>query len=262
MSALFGHVQGRVHRRRCRPRRACCAAANGGVLFLDEIGELGLDEQAMLLRAHRGEALPAGRRRQGGRERLPAHRRHQPRSARARSRDGRFREDLLARINLWTFALPGLDRPRGHRAQPRLRARRATQRNRDATSPSTARRAAAFCALRWLAEAVWSANFRDLGAAVTRMATLAPGGRINEAIVAEEIERLRRAWMRTPLDPDADLLQNFIGAEKLQNIDLFDRAQLAAVLRVCREAGRLAPPVGRCLPPHAPPRPRSTTPIG
>ena len=78
------------------------------------------------------------------------------------------------------------------------------------------------------------------------MATLAPGGRINEAIVAEEIERLRRAWMRTPLDPDADLLQNFIGAEKLQNIDLFDRAQLAAVLRVCREARSLSA-AGRTL---------------
>ena len=50
-----------------RDRPGLLRAADDGLLFLDEIGELGLDEQAMLLRAHRGEALPAGRRRQGGR---------------------------------------------------------------------------------------------------------------------------------------------------------------------------------------------------
>jgi transcriptional regulatory protein RtcR len=36
----------------CRTERGgCCARPTAGVLFLDEIGELGLDEQAMLLRA-------------------------------------------------------------------------------------------------------------------------------------------------------------------------------------------------------------------
>jgi transcriptional regulatory protein RtcR len=44
------------------------------------------------------------------------------------------------------------------------------------------------------AEAEWASNFRDLGASITRMATLAPGGRINETVVAEEIERLARQW--------------------------------------------------------------------
>ena len=38
-----------------------CARRNGGVLFLDEIGELGVDEQAMLLRAIEEKAfLPVG----------------------------------------------------------------------------------------------------------------------------------------------------------------------------------------------------------
>ena len=43
-------------------------------------------------------------------------------------------------------------------------------------------------------ETKWRSNFRDVGAAVTRMATLAPSGRINEAVVAEEAEHLRRQW--------------------------------------------------------------------
>jgi len=40
-------------------------------------------------------------------------------------------------------------------------------------------------------EAKWSANFRDLNACITRMATLSPGGRITQAVLLDEIERLR-----------------------------------------------------------------------
>ena len=40
-------------------------------------------------------------------------------------------------------------------------------------------------------EATWRANFRDLSASVTRMATLAPQGRINEETVRDEIA----AWI-------------------------------------------------------------------
>ena len=40
----------------------------------------------------------------------------------------------------------------------------------------------------------WKANFRDLNAAVVRMATLAGNGRISVAMVREEMERLRRSW--------------------------------------------------------------------
>jgi hypothetical protein len=45
--------------------------ADDGVLFLDEIGELGDDEQVMLLRALEEKAIPAAGGRQGQPKRLP-----------------------------------------------------------------------------------------------------------------------------------------------------------------------------------------------
>ncbi len=49
MSALFGHVKGRLPAR--EERAGLLRSADGGMLFLDEVGELGADEQAMLLKA-------------------------------------------------------------------------------------------------------------------------------------------------------------------------------------------------------------------
>jgi transcriptional regulatory protein RtcR len=90
-------------------------------------------------------------------------------------------------------------------------------------------------------EALWTANFRDLSGAVTRMATLAPGGRITEAIVSEEIERLRAAWRRTPVSGSDDtIVAEVLGEERAAQLDLFDRVQLAEVLRVCRAAPSLS----------------------
>ncbi|HTN88388.1 MAG TPA: hypothetical protein VL242_32130, partial [Sorangium sp.] len=101
-----------------------------------------------------------------------------------------------ARINLWTFRLPGL-RERVEDIEPnldyeldasaRLLGVRITM-SRDAR--------ARFLRFATSREAVWPGNFRDFNAAVTRMATLAPGGRIGVEIVDEEIERLSEAWRR------------------------------------------------------------------
>ena len=77
------------------------------MLFLDEIGELGADEQGVLLRAiEEKQFLPLGADREVRSDfQLIA---GTNADLAALVRRGRFREDLLARINLWTFRLPGL----------------------------------------------------------------------------------------------------------------------------------------------------------
>jgi transcriptional regulatory protein RtcR len=108
----------------------------------------------------------------------------------ARVREGRFRDDLLSRINLWTFRLPALSERRED-IEPNLsyeldRCRETLGLNVTFNRPARKR----FLEFS-MGEAVWPGNFRDLGAAVTRMATLAPGGRVDVATVDEELGRLR-----------------------------------------------------------------------
>jgi len=67
------------------------------------------------------------------------------------------------------------------------------------------------------------------------MATLADSGRIDEAQVQEEIDRLRYAW---GLQQSAGVMDDLPG--DAEDMDLFDRLQLKAVLAVCRESGSLS----------------------
>jgi transcriptional regulatory protein RtcR len=101
------------------------------VLFLDEIGELGLDEQAMLLKAvEEKRFLPVGSDREVGSDfQLIA---GTNRDLRVDVAGGRFRDDLFARINLWSYTLPGLaqrpgrSRSRAARCASTSRPRRTT----------------------------------------------------------------------------------------------------------------------------------------
>ncbi|MCB0315545.1 MAG: sigma 54-dependent transcriptional regulator, partial [Calditrichaeota bacterium] len=87
----------------------------------------------------------------------------------------------------------------------------------------------------------WRANFRDLNAAVTRMATMARGGRITEEIVEGEIRRLQQAW-RFPegASPQQQVLDEVLDETRLEAIDQFDRFQLEGVLQVCRASASLS----------------------
>ena len=239
MSALFGHVKG-AFTGALKERAGLLRGADGGVLFLDEIGELGLDEQAMLLRALEEKCfLPFGSDTEvssnfqliagTNRELLPA------------VREGRFREDLLARTNLWTFQLPGL-RERPEDIEPNLDyeldqfARKSGQR---VTMSREVREE--FLKFAQSPAARWSANFRDLNACVTRMATLSSGGRITSEVLAGELERLRASWAGPALheDHDATLLP-LLGEKSLAKLDLFDRVQLAYVVRACQQSQSLS----------------------
>jgi transcriptional regulatory protein RtcR len=240
MAALFGHRRGGFTGA-IADRPGLLREAHGGLLFLDEIGELGLDEQAMLLRAiEEKRFLPVGADKEVGSDfQLIA---GTNRDLTAAVAAGRFREDLLARLDLWTFELPGLA-SRSEDIAPNLdhelegAARRSGRR-------ITFNREAAARFLSFAERAPWTRNFRDLNAAVERMATLAPAGRIDEATVAAEIERLERAWRR-PADSDvrASRVNALLGDQPL---DRFDRVQLEDVLAVCERAVSLSE-AGRAL---------------
>lgn len=236
MSALFGHTKG-AYTGSVNDRAGLLRQADGGVLFLDEIGELGLDEQSMLLKAIEEKRFYP----MGSDHEMESHFQliaGTCRDLRIDVEQGRFREDLYARINLWTFHLPGLaERPEdiepnlefelerqtgelGHRLRFNKPARQRYLAY--ATAPDTA----------------WRGNFRELSASVSRLATLAEGGRITEADVEDEILRLRNQWHNADIADDG--LERLLPAEILAQIDLFDRLQLASVIKVCAGSASLS----------------------
>jgi len=242
MSALFGHVKG-AFTGALNARGGLLRAADGGILFLDEVGELGLDEQAMLLRAiEEGVFLPVG-------ADTEATSTFQlicgtNRDLRQAVRTGAFREDLLARIDLWTFALPGL-RDRTEDIEPNLdyeldQIARATGTR--VTFNAEAHRQ--FLRFAVSPPARWTASFRDLNGAVVRMATFAPGGRITTEIVDDEIVRLQAAWSdghdATHTDGGSDTLDRLVTPGRQAALDRFDRVQLADVLAVCLKSRTLS----------------------
>lgn len=237
MSALFGHVRG-AFTGAAVERPGLLKSADGGVLFLDEIGELGLDEQAMCLRAIEDKVfLPVGSDREVSVDfQLIA---GTNRDLGEDVRQGRFREDLFARLNLWTFRLPAL-RERKEDIEPNLdfELRRHLQREgRNVTFNREAREA--YLAFATGPEGEWKANFRDLAASVTRMATLASEGRITVDVVAAETARLRAAWGSTA-PGRSDVLARVLGIDRAAEIDPFDAVQLAEVVRVCLEEPSLS----------------------
>ena len=246
MSTLFGHEKGAFTGAQTK-RDGLLRSANEGLLFLDEIGELGLDEQAMLLRAlEEGTFLPLGSDRA-----VESHFQliaGTNRDLGAAVREGTFREDLRARIDLWSFPLPAL-RDRLADIEPNLEfelERFERKSGRRVTFNKEARRQ--FLDFAVDPSTSWKANFRDFGAAITRMATLAPGGRVNGKTVGEELERLRRGWRELEGEPEEgpSLVAEVLDEEARAELDRFDEVQLEEVLRVCRRS-RSASAAGRAL---------------
>ncbi len=236
MSALFGHRKG-AFTGALSDRDGLLKRADGGVLFLDEIGELGMDEQAMLLRALEDKIfIPVGADK-------PVLSDFQLIAGTNRDlttdvHTGKFRDDLLARINLWTFDLPSLAQRRED-IEPNIDfelERFSQEAKKRVTFNAEAR--ARFIQFANAPTSLWSANFRDLGAAITRLATLAEGGRIDEQLVREEEQRLQRQWQPVQDSHEVDL-QVLLGSG-FGYLDRFDRVQLADVITVCRQARSLS----------------------
>jgi transcriptional regulatory protein RtcR len=243
MSALFGHKKG-AFTGAAADRLGLLRTADTGMLFLDEIGELGLDEQAMILRAIEDKCfLPVGADKESVSDfQLIAGTNRDLGRAVA---EGRFRDDLFARLNLWTFALPGLaDRREDIAPNLDYELDRFAERE---GSRVTFNKEARDRYLTFAAgpAALWQGNFRDLAASVTRMATFSPNGRIDVECVDAEIGRLARLWSAGSAG-QADDLDGLLDPGMIEALDPFDRVQLAHVVAVCRRSRSLSE-AGRSL---------------
>ncbi len=105
-SELFGHVKG-AFTGAVTNKQGMLEIADGGTLFLDEIGNISLTTQAKLLRAVQERTFKAvgGIRDQSANFRLIT---ATNKDLKAMVADGRFREDLFYRINIFPIALPPL----------------------------------------------------------------------------------------------------------------------------------------------------------
>lgn len=267
MSVLFGHVKG-AFTGAATSRDGLLKSADGGLLFLDEIGELGLDEQAMLLTALEeqrfyplGSDAPISVSFQ-----LMAGTNKDLRQAVA---NGEFRADLFARLNTWTFFLPSLkDRLEDLPANIDYELARlgSEQQQHYRFAPEARQRYESFAMSQ---DATWQGNFRDLTASMIRLTTLAESKVIRNDDVQAEVERLTHLWelpdsldglnrlgsdskcnnanknglsnngSDSVLNSDTieqgshNILRRYLDEDVLTTIDPFDAVQLAYVIEVC-----------------------------
>ncbi|MGC1360338.1 MAG: sigma-54 dependent transcriptional regulator [Silvibacterium sp.] len=166
-SELFGHVKGAFTGAN-RNKDGLLASAEGGTVFLDEIGEMPLDLQAKLLRAlQEKEVRPVG-----ATHRVPIN----CRILAATNRDlavmveqGRFRKDLYYRLNVVALRIPPL---RDRREDiPLLAAHFLNRMNRNSGSKYVL----SDDALRTMSDYAWPGNVRELENSIERACALCSG---------------------------------------------------------------------------------------
>jgi len=187
-SELFGHVKG-AFTGADRAKDGLLASADGGTVFLDEIGELPLDLQAKLLRAlQEKEVRPVGATQS------------KPISARvlaATNRDlatmverGQFRKDLYFRLNVVNLRIPPL-RDRRDDIAP-LAMHFLARMNRESGTSHTF----SDDALRVMSEFDWPGNVRELENAIERACALSSGPVLHMGDLPTQLQDFR--LHRTP----------------------------------------------------------------
>lgn len=179
---LFGAEKGAytgAHQRRA----GLVSLADGGTLFLDEVGELPFALQAKLLHfLDNGDYRPVGAARsQSADVRVVA---ATNRSLDTEVRDGRFREDLYFRLNVFELRVPPL-RERGDDIRTLARALAHHQAETEGCQPVGFSDAA----MEQLAGYAWPGNVRELKNLVERLTILYPGGLIEPEHLPAEITR-------------------------------------------------------------------------
>ncbi|MCA9667159.1 MAG: sigma 54-interacting transcriptional regulator [Myxococcales bacterium] len=189
-SALFGHEKG-AFTGAAQRREGVFEAADGGTVFLDEIGELSSEAQVALLRVLETKRLT----RVGGRDEIAVDVRIVAATHRDLEQmvsDGEFRLDLFYRLNTMMLRVPPL-RERREEIAPLARRFMALANEENGRSVGEI----APLALRALERHVWPGNVRELRNAIDRAVVIAGG----DTITLEDLPERVRALGRTGADP-------------------------------------------------------------
>ncbi len=184
-SEMFGHVKGAFTDARSG-RAGRFEVADSGTIFLDEIGELDPSSQVKLLRVLQDrtyESLGSSATRSVDVRVISATNRDLDRAV----AEGRFREDLLYRLNLITIRLPSLRERRSDIRRLAVHFLKQAARKYGREVLSLAEDAAA-----WLERQAWPGNIRQLEQVVERTVLIGVSGRLT-AQDLENQEQLGRA---------------------------------------------------------------------
>lgn len=229
-SELFGHEKG-AFTGATASRKGLAEAADGGTLFLDEIGELPMEAQARLLRLLQEKEIrrvgAVDSRKVDVRVCAATHR-----DLRALVSQGRFREDLFYRLNVFDLRLPPL-RERGDdvielAGKLLLRSCRKCGREALAYSPE---------AVLAIQQHDWPGNVRELENAIERAVILCEA----ESILPEHmgISPPQEEPGETAIgrDPGADLsLEDYFARFVLEHQDTMSETELAQKLGISRKS--------------------------
>lgn len=170
-SELFGYEKGSFTGALSKGKIGLFEAAKGGTVFLDEIGEMPMALQSKLLRALENREI----RRVGGVANIPIDIRiicATNENLREMMREGKFREDLFYRLNVFPITLPRLrDRPDDiiPLAESFLRG---------LNEKYNTRKVFADVTLKTMLEHPWPGNIRELRNVVERIYVISPGNEL------------------------------------------------------------------------------------
>jgi two-component system response regulator HydG len=187
---LFGYAKG-AFPGAMRAKEGLLAAAQGGTVFLDEIGELPLELQAKLLKALQDKEI----RPQGSNQGVPIAARilaSTNKDLNAMVEQGRFRRDLYFRLNVVSLRIPAL---RDHKEDIPMLVEHFLERNRKETGTE---RSVSDEALRVLTEYEWPGNVRELEGVIERACALSSGPVMHVGDLPPQLQELRKqvAWGR------------------------------------------------------------------
>ena len=203
-SELFGHERG-AFTGAMRSKQGLFQLANGGTVFLDEVGELPLEMQAKLLRfLQEKEVRPVGSNQKFKVDvRVIA---ATNRDLEAEYRAGTFRKDLYFRLNVVTVHLPGL---RERRSDVPMLAHWFLDRYAKGSSIQVTTQA-----MKCLLQYDWPGNVRELENCIERATALGDGKIIDVADLPAAILSSGQAS-----EPVAAPFQNLVSSTDLEDIE-------------------------------------------